>query len=91
MSTHQWNATAPSPPSYPEHIPPLGPKRCNIKCPFCNIQVITSISHTTTTRTHFFAFSSILCCCCVPYCMNSTRNTDHYCTSCHAFLGTYKK
>ncbi|XP_004533777.1 lipopolysaccharide-induced tumor necrosis factor-alpha factor homolog isoform X2 [Ceratitis capitata] len=68
-----------------------GPTR--ITCPSCHAQVLTTVKHQATTRTHFWAL--ILClvfcwpCVCVPYCMDSCQNANHYCPNCNAYIGTY--
>ena len=30
-------------------------------------------------------------CCCVPLCIDSCKDVQHFCSSCQAFLGTYKR
>ncbi|CAH2068537.1 unnamed protein product, partial [Iphiclides podalirius] len=72
---------------------PMGPSNTVTHCPHCQATVKTSIKRTATTRTHLTALLCcvLCCCCCIPYCMDSTRNTDHYCPNCDRFLGTYQK
>ncbi|XP_026323559.1 lipopolysaccharide-induced tumor necrosis factor-alpha factor-like [Hyposmocoma kahamanoa] len=78
-------------------VPPpivlLGPDNTVTTCPFCKASVKTEVRHTVTSRTHVTAILCTLacCCCCIPYCMESTKNSDHYCPSCQKYLGTYKK
>ncbi|CAG4925534.1 unnamed protein product [Colias eurytheme] len=72
----------------------LGPKNALVTCLFCNVPVRTTIKLTTTTRTHITAilFTLVCCCCCIPYwCVDSAKNTDHYCPKCYRYLGTYER
>ncbi|XP_013195304.1 lipopolysaccharide-induced tumor necrosis factor-alpha factor homolog [Amyelois transitella] len=80
-----------SPP--PINVPvSLGPTNTVTICQYCHASVRTSVRHTVTNRTHMTAILCwICCCCCLPYCMNSTKNCDHYCPNCNKFLGTYEK
>ncbi|XP_017479569.1 PREDICTED: lipopolysaccharide-induced tumor necrosis factor-alpha factor homolog [Rhagoletis zephyria] len=72
----------------------LGPNPCAVICPVCGANKTTRMVFTPNTRTHICA--GILClagfCCCaclVPYCMNSCRTGNHYCSQCNTFLGVY--
>ncbi|XP_047989527.1 lipopolysaccharide-induced tumor necrosis factor-alpha factor-like [Leguminivora glycinivorella] len=71
----------------------VGPDSTLITCRSCHQSVITRIDRRPSTRTHVIAL--LLClfgfwpCVCLPYCMDSCLNTDHYCTNCGAFIGTY--
>ncbi|XP_053963458.1 lipopolysaccharide-induced tumor necrosis factor-alpha factor homolog [Anastrepha ludens] len=72
----------------------LGPNPCAVSCPVCGANKTTRMVFTPNTRTHICAV--ILClagfCCCacmVPYCMNSCRTGNHYCSQCNTFLGVY--
>ncbi|XP_065368652.1 lipopolysaccharide-induced tumor necrosis factor-alpha factor homolog [Calliphora vicina] len=72
----------------------LGPDPSTVTCPNCGASRTTRMSYTPNTKTHLSAL--ILClvgwCCCaciVPYCMNSCRTGNHYCSKCNAFLGAY--
>ncbi|XP_073962959.1 lipopolysaccharide-induced tumor necrosis factor-alpha factor homolog isoform X2 [Choristoneura fumiferana] len=71
----------------------MGPKPAHVTCQSCNNEAVTRIEWKATTRTHVFA--GLLClfgcwpCVCIPYCMESTRNADHYCTKCDAYIGSY--
>ncbi|XP_026323560.1 lipopolysaccharide-induced tumor necrosis factor-alpha factor homolog [Hyposmocoma kahamanoa] len=71
----------------------LGPENCVTTCPFCQASIKTAVRHTITSRTHLTALLCTLlcCCCCIPYCMESTKNSDHYCPACQKYLGTYEK
>ncbi|XP_011178855.1 lipopolysaccharide-induced tumor necrosis factor-alpha factor homolog [Zeugodacus cucurbitae] len=72
----------------------LGPNPCAVTCPVCGATKTTRMVFTPNTRTHICA--GLLClagwCCCactVPYCMNSCRTGNHYCSQCNTFLGVY--
>ncbi|XP_032529323.2 lipopolysaccharide-induced tumor necrosis factor-alpha factor homolog [Danaus plexippus] len=70
----------------------LGPVTSITRCSFCKSVVMTTIKHRVTSRTHMTAaLCCLVCCCCTPYCCSSAKNTDHYCPSCQAYLGTYEK
>ncbi|XP_017487798.1 PREDICTED: lipopolysaccharide-induced tumor necrosis factor-alpha factor homolog [Rhagoletis zephyria] len=72
---------------------PVSNEPTRIVCPSCHAQVLTTVKHQATTRTHCWAL--VLCilfcwpCVCVPYCMKSCQNANHYCPNCNAFIGTY--
>ncbi|KAK5642968.1 hypothetical protein RI129_009135 [Pyrocoelia pectoralis] len=70
--------------------PILGPTAQSVICPSCRSPITTEVKAETTTKTHFIAL--LLClvgCCCLPYCIDSCKARNHYCTHCNAFLGTY--
>lgn len=72
---------------------PVGPRETRTTCPSCQAVITTRISHDTSTRTHLFALLCCLIffpCACVPYCMDSCKDTNHYCPNCNAYLGTYR-
>jgi len=73
--------------------PPVGPHSTRITCRSCQADISTRVSYDTSSRTHLFA---LLCCiiffpcACVPYCMDSCKDTNHYCPNCNAYIGTYR-
>ncbi|CAG9791857.1 unnamed protein product [Diatraea saccharalis] len=73
-------------------IPLLGSKPTSTVCRSCNKQIVTRTERRTTTKTHLIALAmcavGLWCCCCLPYYMDSCQSMDHYCPSCHAYLGT---
>ncbi|OWR52624.1 hypothetical protein KGM_211937 [Danaus plexippus plexippus] len=75
------------------NVMPVGPSATNLICPSCRASIVSRIQHKATTKTHIMALLLCLCLCwpcvCVPYCVDSCQNTDHYCPSCDAYLGTY--
>ncbi|XP_039957670.1 lipopolysaccharide-induced tumor necrosis factor-alpha factor homolog isoform X2 [Bactrocera neohumeralis] len=74
---------------------PVGPEPATIICPTCNKQVITSVDHTSSTKTHLIAL--LLCvigfwpCACCLYCTGCARNVEHRCPSCNSFIGVYER
>ncbi|XP_048004816.1 lipopolysaccharide-induced tumor necrosis factor-alpha factor homolog isoform X2 [Leguminivora glycinivorella] len=94
-SLNQSLATAigPAPANRAGMSPLLGPENTLCECPFCNASIKTAVQYTTTSRTHIAAALWCLACClcCVPYGSDSAKNADHYCPSCHRYLGTYEK
>ncbi|CAO1323454.1 unnamed protein product [Diamesa serratosioi] len=72
----------------------VGPDSTRTTCPSCHATIATRVEHEASSKTHIIA--GLLClficwpCVCLPYCMDSCRNTNHYCPNCNAFLGTYK-
>ncbi|KAM8711261.1 hypothetical protein ACLKA7_000407 [Drosophila subpalustris] len=74
---------------------PLGPDSVNVACPNCHQQVTTHTEPRATTKTHLLAL--LLClfgccpCACALYCTDCARNTEHYCPSCKAFVGSYER
>ncbi|XP_061706186.1 lipopolysaccharide-induced tumor necrosis factor-alpha factor homolog [Cydia pomonella] len=71
----------------------VGPDSTHTTCRSCNQDIVTRVERKASMRTHIMA--GLLClfgcwpCVCIPYCMDSCLNTDHYCTNCGAFIGTY--
>ncbi|XP_037964318.2 lipopolysaccharide-induced tumor necrosis factor-alpha factor homolog [Plutella xylostella] len=78
---------------HPTHVPLLGPSNTLTVCQFCQASVKTSVKYSVTSRTHMAAaLWSIVCClCCVPYCIDSAKNSDHYCPNCARYMGSYEK
>ncbi|XP_039765941.1 lipopolysaccharide-induced tumor necrosis factor-alpha factor homolog [Pararge aegeria] len=90
----QKSAITVSAPNAPKAVPLLlGPDNTVTICPFCSSNIKTSVKFRSTTRTHITAALCCLicCCCCIPYCLDSAKNTDHYCPSCSNYIGTYEK
>lgn len=72
---------------------PVGPHSTRTRCPHCQATIMTRVSHDCNIRTHLFALLCCIFCCpctCLPYCLNSCKDTNHYCPKCNAFLGVYK-
>ncbi|XP_017864602.1 PREDICTED: lipopolysaccharide-induced tumor necrosis factor-alpha factor homolog [Drosophila arizonae] len=75
----------------PQRVP-VGRDPTFVRCPTCQNDVITRIDATPTGRTHLWAM--VLCligcwpCVCVPYCMDSCKQSNHYCPVCNAFIGS---
>ncbi|XP_055837333.1 lipopolysaccharide-induced tumor necrosis factor-alpha factor homolog [Episyrphus balteatus] len=76
-------------------IPPLGPRPCLVTCPSCHQEQMSTVRMEAATKTHLLAAVLCLvgcfCCVCVPYCVDSCKNANHYCSKCDAYLGVYNK
>ncbi|XP_030388005.1 lipopolysaccharide-induced tumor necrosis factor-alpha factor homolog [Scaptodrosophila lebanonensis] len=74
---------------------PVGAEPSSVICPSCHQQVTTRTEPRTTTKTHLIALILCLfgCCPCALclYCTDCARNTEHYCPSCQAFIGTFER
>ncbi|KAG5676618.1 hypothetical protein PVAND_006438 [Polypedilum vanderplanki] len=70
-----------------------GPEPVVIICPSCHQQNQTKLDYESSTKTHLMAF--VICLLCwpcfwMPYAIDSCKDTNHYCSSCGAYLGTYR-
>ncbi|KAI1697815.1 LITAF-like zinc ribbon domain-containing protein [Ditylenchus destructor] len=78
-------------------MPPALPNQpTTVVCPQCQNQVTTSIKYVSGMLTWIIFGILMLCgcwlgCCLIPFCTNCTKNTEHYCPKCNAFIGTCKK
>ncbi|KAK5642966.1 hypothetical protein RI129_009133 [Pyrocoelia pectoralis] len=74
-------------------ISSLGPNSQMLTCPFCHQLSSTRVEVESTTKTHLFAIflCIFLCwpCAPLPYCMDSCKSKNHFCSNCSAFLGSY--
>eukprot|EP00099_Drosophila_melanogaster_P020264 NP_611703.1 uncharacterized protein Dmel_CG4250, isoform A [Drosophila melanogaster] len=63
-------------------------------CPSCGVRRETKVEFEPSTKTHLLALLICMlggiCCCCIPYCTDSCQSAKHTCTSCGAYVGTYK-
>ncbi|XP_018319226.1 lipopolysaccharide-induced tumor necrosis factor-alpha factor homolog isoform X2 [Agrilus planipennis] len=63
-------------------------------CPRCANVIMTSTYARRSGLSHLSAVAMFFCgcwpCCLLPYCMDSCKNTYHYCPRCQAFLGVYR-
>ncbi|TDG43045.1 hypothetical protein AWZ03_010567 [Drosophila navojoa] len=71
----------------------IGRVSTRMVCPNCHLDMMTRIVSKATARTHMIALLMCLtflwpCALCV-YCTDFSRNVDHYCSFCNAFIGTY--
>ncbi|XP_016925679.2 lipopolysaccharide-induced tumor necrosis factor-alpha factor-like [Drosophila suzukii] len=63
-------------------------------CPSCGVWRQTKVEFEPSTKTHLLAL--LICmlggigCCCIPYCTESCQSAKHTCSSCGAYVGTYK-
>nr|XP_036669487.1 lipopolysaccharide-induced tumor necrosis factor-alpha factor homolog isoform X1 [Drosophila suzukii] len=72
----------------------LGKNPSMATCPSCGVRRQTVVDYESSTKTHLVALLICLvggiCCCCIPYCKNSCKTAKHSCSSCGAYVGTYK-
>ncbi|XP_037716618.1 lipopolysaccharide-induced tumor necrosis factor-alpha factor homolog [Drosophila subpulchrella] len=63
-------------------------------CPSCGVRRETKVEFEPSTKTHLLALLICMlggiCCCCIPYCTDSCQSAKHTCSSCGAYVGTYK-
>ncbi|EDV54887.1 lipopolysaccharide-induced tumor necrosis factor-alpha factor [Drosophila erecta] len=77
-------------------VPPnvLGGVPSMATCPSCGVRRETKVEFEPSTKTHLLALLICMlggiCCCCIPYCTDSCQSAKHTCTSCGAYVGTYK-
>ncbi|KAF2903846.1 hypothetical protein ILUMI_02330 [Ignelater luminosus] len=71
----------------------FGPVPQAMTCPHCHNNITTKIQAVAGMKTHLFALALciFLCipCCLIPYCIDSCKTRNHYCSSCGTYLGTY--
>ncbi|XP_022907865.2 uncharacterized protein [Onthophagus taurus] len=71
-----------------------GPDPMPAACQRCGTYIITQTTNQRSNMTHFAALALCICgcwpCCLLPYCMNSCKNTYHYCPNCNSYLGMYR-
>ncbi|KAK4877627.1 hypothetical protein RN001_010133 [Aquatica leii] len=71
-----------------------GPEPTYIVCPRCAHLILTSTHTRISSVNHISAIILCLCgcwpCCFIPYCVDSCKNTYHYCPNCSLFLGVYR-
>uniref|UniRef100_A0A8C8R6A1 Lipopolysaccharide induced TNF factor n=1 Tax=Pelusios castaneus TaxID=367368 RepID=A0A8C8R6A1_9SAUR len=65
-------------------------------CPSCNKMIVTHLSHSAGALTwlscgSLFLLGCIAGCCFIPFCVDALQDVDHYCPSCKALVGTYKR
>jgi len=74
---------------------PFGPHAQIAQCPNCGERAVTRIEYENGNKTHILALIMCMlglwCCCCIPYCVDSMKNANHYCSKCSNFLGVYAK
>ncbi|XP_037715686.1 lipopolysaccharide-induced tumor necrosis factor-alpha factor homolog [Drosophila subpulchrella] len=63
-------------------------------CPSCGVRRETKVEFEPSSKTHLLALLICMvggiCCCCIPYCTDSCQSAKHTCSSCGAYVGTYK-
>ncbi|KAM8934625.1 lipopolysaccharide-induced tumor necrosis factor-alpha factor isoform 2-T2 [Pelodytes ibericus] len=65
-------------------------------CPFCTQMITTRLSYTSGALAWLSCGGLCLLgcgfgCCLIPFCIDSLKDVDHYCSSCNALVGSYKR
>ncbi|XP_034987661.1 lipopolysaccharide-induced tumor necrosis factor-alpha factor [Zootoca vivipara] len=65
-------------------------------CPACQKTILTRLSHNSGALTWLacgglFLVGCVFGCCLIPFCVDSLQDVDHYCPSCNALVGTYRR
>ncbi|XP_019958389.1 LITAF domain-containing protein-like [Paralichthys olivaceus] len=64
-------------------------------CPHCHQTVVTTAEHKAGLMTWAICgcltiFGCFLCCC-IPFCVDSCKDVEHHCPSCHKVIYLYKR
>ncbi|CAG7719567.1 unnamed protein product [Allacma fusca] len=66
-----------------------------LTCPHCQSSITTETKYHDGRMTHIAALVLCLlgcyCCCCIPYCIDTCKDADHECPSCHRHIGTFTR
>ncbi|CAI5791988.1 LITAF domain-containing protein [Podarcis lilfordi] len=67
-----------------------------MNCPACQKTILTRLSYTSGALTWLacgglFLVGCVAGCCLIPFCVDSLQDVDHYCPSCNALVGTYRR
>nr|XP_016927724.2 lipopolysaccharide-induced tumor necrosis factor-alpha factor-like [Drosophila suzukii] len=72
----------------------LGKTSSMATCPSCGVRSKTKVEYEARNNTHLLALLICLvggvCCVCCPYWNDSCQSAKHTCSSCGAYVGTYK-
>ncbi|KAH0632070.1 hypothetical protein JD844_020131 [Phrynosoma platyrhinos] len=65
-------------------------------CPSCRRVIVTHLSHNAGALAWLscgglFLLGCWAGCCLIPFCVDALLDVDHYCPSCNALLGSYKR
>ncbi|KAF7634980.1 LITAF domain-containing protein [Meloidogyne graminicola] len=74
----------------------LGPFDQQAYCSSCKQQVQTKVKYVAGTFAWLLCFLFMLfglfCgCCCIPFCVDSCKDAEHFCTQCNTYIGTYQR
>ncbi|XP_075037617.1 lipopolysaccharide-induced tumor necrosis factor-alpha factor homolog isoform X2 [Mixophyes fleayi] len=65
-------------------------------CPFCHENIVTRVNFRSGLLTWLLCaaimfLGFVIGCCFIPFCMNATKDVDHYCPRCHGHIYKYKR
>ncbi|KAK5966022.1 Lipopolysaccharide-induced tumor necrosis factor-alpha factor [Trichostrongylus colubriformis] len=67
----------------------------SMMCPHCHQQILTKTQPKSGLLTWLLcggmAIFGCWLCCCIPFCVDSCRDTEHFCPNCRKLLGTYRR
>ncbi|XP_030840218.1 calcium-binding protein P isoform X1 [Strongylocentrotus purpuratus] len=73
----------------------FGDAPSNTKCPNCQNQVTTIVSHEPGTMAWLSCFLMFIfgfwLCCCIPFCVDGMQNANHHCPVCKYRIATYSR
>eukprot|EP00727_Mastigamoeba_balamuthi_P009213 m51a1_g4914 hypothetical protein (144) ;mRNA; f:209447-210416 len=78
-------------------VPSSGQRRpsAKIRCQHCNAVVTTSLRYELGLMVWLVAGGMFLfglwCCCCIPCCIDSCKDVEHVCPSCHKTVGRFNR
>ncbi|XP_032785478.2 cell death-inducing p53-target protein 1 [Daphnia magna] len=74
----------------------LGPEVCTMKCPQCQAEIQTGIKTKPglvpiCSGILICLFGCVLGCCLIPCFIKDCLDVEHFCPSCNAYLGRFKR
>jgi lipopolysaccharide-induced tumor necrosis factor-alpha factor len=74
----------------------FGPRPAQLSCPHCHQQIQTRVEYASGLLAWLICggcvlFGCVLGCCLIPFCVDDCKDAEHYCPSCRAYLGSYKR
>ncbi|XP_068102944.1 lipopolysaccharide-induced tumor necrosis factor-alpha factor [Hyperolius riggenbachi] len=81
---------------YVQHPVTFHDRPVQMCCPYCTRMTTTRLVHSSGALAWLSCGGLCLLgcgfgCCLIPFCIDSLKDVDHYCSNCQALLGTYKR
>ncbi|KAG9477097.1 lipopolysaccharide-induced tumor necrosis factor-alpha factor [Eleutherodactylus coqui] len=81
---------------YVQHPVSFHDRPIQICCPHCNRLTTTRLIHSSGALAWLSCGGLCLLgcgfgCCLIPFCIDSLKDVDHYCSNCETLLGSYKR